>query len=298
MFTFSRSASPVLPDAHRCRKPRRASIGYTSLFRKPRTASDGYTSIFNVAGDALNSNMAPCGTIGICPNSCKKHLIGGCHRARVALQVVQAARIHGSALFFQFDVPIYLVNQAVPREPDDGNAVAAHSLHVDPLLPQPRGGFVGIQHVGFRVHHRFFVPLIVFLCDSVPAFDVFSLDDFAVGKQEMLVASIIVVAHDLIPRRLSAHEPVIFFAAQAVVEQVHTYVGVRGAGVQQIERKKAEFVGKFHLRRLHRARLMHHFRAFALHDHDGRAMLGELLRCHDACRHDVLHCRDKARVGL
>ena len=91
-------------------------------------------------------------------------LIRFTHRPDVPAQVVQAKRVYVSVVLAQRRVPVHLVCQRIPREPDDGRATVAHAKNVGPFLPKPKDRFITTRpfvKVRFRVHDRQKIPLVV-----------------------------------------------------------------------------------------------------------------------------------------
>src|SRR5437016_1208220 len=56
---------------------------------------------------------------------------------RLPIEIVKPALVDVASLLGELNIPINLVGQAVPREPQDGNSIAAHPQDVGPLFPQP-----------------------------------------------------------------------------------------------------------------------------------------------------------------
>src|SRR5205823_13519211 len=89
--------------------------------------------------------------------------------ARVAIEIEEADRIDDAARVREHDVPIDLIDEAVPSESDDGHAALAHQLHVVPLSPEPRGAATRVDAVRLRVHERAAVTLPILRCDDEPS---------------------------------------------------------------------------------------------------------------------------------
>ncbi len=114
----------------------------------------------------------------------------------------------------------------------------------------------------------------------------------------LFVAPIVVIAHDLVAGRLACHEPVVFRAGQAVVQEEHADIGIGRMGVKQVEGEEAQLVLEGDRGVGHSAGIMDIFGAFALDDNDIGCLLGDPLVGEDAGGAQVLDRGDKAQVGV
>ena len=92
------------------------------------------------------------------------------------------------------------------------------------------------------MHQRFAVAFVVALRNLIPSENIFADQHGTVGEQHAFVASVVVDAQHLEAWRFSTHEPLVFLAREAIVEEVREHVRVRRVRVEQIEREKAELV--------------------------------------------------------
>ena len=75
----------------------------------------------------------------------EQHFVGFGYGAGLAVEVEEAAGVHGAHFALQALVPVNLVDERVPGEAKHGHALLAHSQNVDPLLPEPGGASLGVE---------------------------------------------------------------------------------------------------------------------------------------------------------
>ena len=175
-------------------------------------------------------------------------LVGQAHGPDVAVQVVEAQRVHAVVGFAQGGVPVHLVGEGVPGEAHDGHAVVAHAQHVGPLFPEPMHGFVAVgalPKVGFGVHHGQAVALVVLVGNGVVAKYFARGPGAAIGGYAVLVALVIVIAHDAVPLQVVAQKEVVLLAAHAMVHQVLVHLRIDAPAVVQIQRQKPPRIHDF-----------------------------------------------------
>src|SRR5688500_3603089 len=100
-------------------------------------------------------------------------------------------------------------------------------LDVQELLPEPalRLTLAAAQEVGLAVHDRPAVAGVILARDHVPAEYALSGRHAPVVEQDLLVATVEVVAHDDPLAEVVVHKPAILFVAQPALAQILAYVG-------------------------------------------------------------------------
>ena len=68
-------------------------------------------------------------------------------------------------------VPVDLVDEAVPGETDEGDAVFLELDEAEPLVVEPVDGILGAELVGFGVHHGEAVAVEILAGEDVVAVD-------------------------------------------------------------------------------------------------------------------------------
>nr|GFC49466.1 hypothetical protein [Tanacetum cinerariifolium] len=217
---------------------------------------------------------------------------------RLAVEVKKAAGIHIAILFGQAGVPVKLVDKRIPRETEHRHALLADAQDVDPLLPKPGRSQIGLEYVGFGVHYRLLVALVIVVGDIGPAQHIHAGANLAVGQNYFFITAVVVVAHNLVAGRLAGHKPVVLLAGHAVIVQIIDYFTVGVVRVQQVERGEAQLVFHLHGGRALGAQLVRKLGRLALHNYAVGPVLGNLLRAHNAGRRAVLESRYEALVRL
>ena len=191
-----------------------------------------------------------------------------------------------------------MVDQRIPGEPQHGHAVVAHLEHVNPLLPQPIGRGVGVEYVGFGVHHRFVVAPVILLGDLVPAPYVLGWTHRSVGLQDVLVTPVIVIAHDLVAGGFARHKPVKLRPCEAIVHQIQQRVRVRHMRIKQVKRDEALLVSEHRFERRRGLGFVNEFGGLGLHDYAIGPACGDCLRAQDTRCDAMLDRGDEPGVGF
>ena len=224
---------------------------------------------------------------------------------RSALQVIEPDRIDHPAVKGQGAVPVDLVDEREPGEPQHRHALPAQVVYVEELLPQPaRGVFRAPDRagdpVGLGVHHRVTVAPVVLAGDDVPAEDLPRRLDAPARRHQLLVALVEVVAHHDPLAQAVAHKPGQLFARQAVVQQIERNLRARGHRVEEVEGEEAALVlqaGPPHAGRV-AARGVEVLGALALDDDGVRAHAEQLPDGQQVGPAEVLEGRDEGPVVL
>ena len=218
------------------------------------------------------------------------------HRTRLPVHVEKTALVYGAAHFRQSDIPVHLIDEAVPREAEHRHAVCAHGEDVGPLFPQPSGRQIRVEQVCFGVHQWFAIAPMVQLGDLIPSEYVFTHDYRPIGEQHALIAPVVVDAKHLKPRRFAAHEPVVLLACQSVIQQIREYVGIRRMRVQEIERQESQFVDQRHRFRRVGMQIVHVLRAFTLYNDAISPASKQAVTRQDAGGRKMLHGGDESVI--
>src|SRR5215831_6596331 len=89
------------------------------------------------------------------------------HRTDVPVEIAEAELIDVPVVFPEGRVPVHLILQAVPSEPDKRHPVLLQPMHVCPFFTQPADRIDAAETVGFCVHYRQSVAAEVLMRDWV-----------------------------------------------------------------------------------------------------------------------------------
>ncbi|CAM3747266.1 hypothetical protein DEFR109230_10710 [Deinococcus frigens] len=148
------------------------------------------------------------------------------------------------------------------------------------------------------MENRLLIALVVALDDLIPAEHILTDYGAAVGLDDLLVVAVIIAAHDLVARRLSGHEPVVFLAGQAVVHQVQQDLRIGRHGIVQVQREKPQPILHRDLAAGLRAAVVQVLGAFGQHNDGVGVHAGNRLASQDVGRHAMLEGRHEAALGL